>query len=42
MILFRMNDTAVQNNYDMNGEKIVQQNLVDLVELIEYDFRKIG
>jgi len=42
MILLRMNDTAVQNNYDFNGEKIVQQNLVELVKLLEYDFRKIG
>lgn len=42
MILLRMNDAAVQNNYNLNGEKIVQQNLVDLVKLIEYDFRKIG
>lgn len=42
MILFRMNDSAIQNNYNFNGEKIVQQNLVDLVKLIEYDFRKIG
>lgn len=42
MILLRMNDTAVENNYMFNGEKIVQQNLVDLVQLLEYDFRKIG
>lgn len=42
MILFRMNDAAVENNYNLNGEKIVQQNLVDVVKLVEYDFRKIG
>lgn len=42
MILFRMNDAAVENNYNLNGEKIVQQNLVDVVKFIEYDFRKIG
>lgn len=42
MILLRMNDTAVENNYLFSGEKIVQQNLVDIVQLIEYDFRKIG
>ena len=42
LILLRMNATAVQNNYDYNGERIVQQNLVDVVRLIEYDFRKIG
>jgi hypothetical protein len=42
MILLRMNDAAVKNNYDYSGERIVQQNLVDVVKLLEYDFRKIG
>ncbi|MBX3009284.1 MAG: hypothetical protein KF816_14785 [Melioribacteraceae bacterium] len=42
LILFRMNDTAVENNYLYSGERIVQQNLVEIVKLIEYDFRKIG
>lgn len=42
MILLRMNDLSVQNNYLYSGEKIVQQNLVEVVKLIEYDFRKIG
>jgi hypothetical protein len=42
MILLRMNDAAVQNNYNYSGERIVQQNLVDVVKLLEYDFRKIG
>jgi hypothetical protein len=42
MILLRMNDAAVQNNYNYTGERIVQQNLVDVVKLLEYDFRKIG
>lgn len=42
MILLRMNDTAVQNNYQYSGEKITQENLVEVVRLIEYDFRKIG
>jgi len=42
MILLRMNDAAIENNYTFNGEKIVQQNLVELVKLLEYDFRKIG
>ena len=42
MILLRMNDAAVENNYTLNGEKVVQQNLVELVKLLEYDFRKIG
>jgi type II secretory pathway component PulJ len=42
IILMRMNMTSSQNNYDYTGERIVQQNLVDVVQLLEYDFRKIG
>ncbi len=42
LILLRLNDAGVQNNYTYGGELIVQQNLVDLVTLIEHDFRKIG
>ncbi len=42
LILFRMNDAAVENNYNYGGELIVQQNLVAVVELLEFDFRKIG
>ncbi len=42
MILLRMNETAVANAYKNGGQLIVQQNLVEIVELLEYDFRKIG
>lgn len=42
MILFRVNDAAVENNYMYGGELVVQQNLVAVVELLEFDFRKIG
>jgi type II secretory pathway component PulJ len=42
MILFRLNDAAVENNYMYGGELVVQQNLVAVVELLEFDFRKIG
>lgn len=42
IILFRMNGTAVQNNYQYSGEQIVQSNIVEIVRLLEYDFRKIG
>jgi hypothetical protein len=42
LILFRMNDAAVENNYMYGGELVVQQNLVAVVELLEFDFRKIG
>jgi len=42
LILLRLNDAGVQNTYTYGGELIVQQNLVDLVTLLEHDFRKIG
>lgn len=42
MILLKMNDTAIHNTYEYTGELTVQQNLVEVVQLIEYDFRKIG
>ncbi len=42
MILFRIDDSAVKNTYTYGGELIVQQNLVDLVQILEYDFKKIG
>lgn len=42
LTLFRMNDNATKNTYNFSGELIVQQNLVTTVEVLEYDFRKIG
>lgn len=42
MILLRMNDAAVKNTYINAGDLIVQQSLVELVTVLEYDFRKIG
>ncbi|OGV11850.1 MAG: hypothetical protein A3J84_02690 [Ignavibacteria bacterium RIFOXYA2_FULL_37_17] len=42
MILMRMNDASVENNYFYSGERIVQQNLVEVVKLLEFDLRKIG
>lgn len=42
LILLRTNDASVENTYKNGGELIVQQNLVEVVQLIEYDFRKIG
>jgi len=42
LILLRMNDNAIQNNYAYGGELIVQEGLVEAVSIIEYDFRKIG
>jgi hypothetical protein len=42
LTLLRMNETSIKNNYTYSGERIVQQNIVDVVTLLEYDFRKIG
>jgi len=42
MILLRLNNAAVQNTYVYGGDLITQQDLVAVVDLIEYDFRKIG
>ena len=42
LILFRLNDTAVENTYMYGGELIVQENLVSVVTVLEHDFRKIG
>ena len=42
LTLFRMNDTATKNTYNFSGELTLQENLVATVEVLEYDFRKIG
>jgi hypothetical protein len=42
IILLRMNESATQNTFSNSSELQVQQNLVSVVQLIEYDFRKIG
>lgn len=42
MTLFRVNGTAVENNYTGNGELIAQQNLATIVQILETDFRRIG
>jgi len=42
LTLFRMNVTATQNTFNFSGELIVQENLVTTIEVLEYDFRKIG
>jgi hypothetical protein len=40
--LFNLNDNATRNTYTFSGELVVQENLVTSVEVLEYDFRKIG
>ncbi len=42
LILFRVQDAATKNTYNYTGEFIVQQSLVEVVQLLEYDFKKIG
>ncbi len=42
LILFRMNDAAVENVYNNGGELSLQQNLAVTAKVLEYDFRKIG
>lgn len=42
MILWRLDDAATQNSFNYGGEVIVQGNLVEVVQLFESDFRKIG
>ncbi|MEI7813083.1 MAG: hypothetical protein WCJ01_11780 [Ignavibacteria bacterium] len=42
LILMRVNGSSVQNTYDLSGERMVQQNIIEVVSLLEYDLRKIG
>jgi type II secretory pathway component PulJ len=42
LILFRMNDAAVENVYNNGGELNLQQNLSVTARVLENDFRKIG
>jgi type II secretory pathway component PulJ len=42
LILFRINDAAVENTYTFSGELQVQEGLVEAVTIIEHDFRKMG
>jgi hypothetical protein len=40
--LIKVNDNVTRNTYGFSGELVVQENLVTSVEVLEYDFRKIG
>lgn len=42
LILFKLNDNATANTYNFSGEVTVQEDLVTTIEVLEYDFRKIG
>ena len=41
-ILLRLNDASTQKIYAKSNDLSIQQNLTTLVQIIEYDFRKIG
>ena len=42
LIIFRLHESNVENIHTNSAELVVQQDLTAVVELIEYDFRKIG
>jgi len=42
IILITTTKQTIQNNYDYNGERIVQKDLTAVAQLLEYDFRKMG
>ncbi|MEN8194012.1 MAG: hypothetical protein ABFS12_14405 [Bacteroidota bacterium] len=42
LTLFRMNSASAENTYHYTGELTVQESMVSIVKLLEYDFRKIG
>ena len=42
MIILRMDEAARENTFTFGGDYMVQNNLTYTVQLVEYDFRKIG
>lgn len=42
LILLRLNDSAVANSFYYNGDLMIQENLVEVISLLEFDLRKIG
>ena len=42
MNLFQINNSAVENSYTGTGELIAQTNLATIVQILEFDVRKIG
>lgn len=41
-MVWRLSDASTEKTYNHSGELTVQQNLLTLAEMIEFDFRKIG
>lgn len=42
LILLRLNDTSTEKTSNYGGELSLQQNLVTIAQIMEYDFRKMG
>ncbi len=42
LILLRINDIAVRKSFTFTGDAILQNNLVEIVKLLEFDFRQMG
>lgn len=42
MIAWRLSDASTERTYNYSGELALQQNLKTIVEIVEYDFRKMG
>jgi hypothetical protein len=42
MIVWRLGDASTEKTYNNSGELTIQQNLLVLSQMIEFDFRKIG
>ncbi len=40
--VLRLSDSAAEKNYNYSGELSLQQNLVTIAQIMEYDFRKMG
>ncbi|MBK9097600.1 MAG: hypothetical protein IPM14_05605 [bacterium] len=41
-IVWRLSDASTEKTYNNSGELTIQQNLLTLAQMIEFDFRKIG
>jgi hypothetical protein len=42
MIAWRLSDATTEKTYNNSGELSIQQNLLTVAQMIEFDFRKIG
>jgi hypothetical protein len=42
LTLFRIVDSATENTYKGSGDLVAQQNLASIIQVLEYDLRKIG